>query len=456
MVDFFAVPPRFGEISSLRVDTLARLRWLAVIGQTAATLVARFALQVEAPLAACLAFIALSASLNIALGLKYRPSYRLPVATATALLAYDITQLAALLWLTGGLVNPFALLFLAPVTISATSLPPRSTLGLFLLMAALAAAMAVFAAPMPWLQGSLIDLPAHYIAAIWASLTIGAAFIAVYASRVATETQQLSDALAATDLALARQQHLHQLDGLAAAAAHELGTPLGTIRLVVREWRRAPGEAPTSDDVGLVEQEIERCRTILGRLSSLRADSMLSTLSVAQLVEEAVAPHRQHGVAIEVDLSGDGAAPVLRRNPGLAYGVANLVENAVDFARSTVRVEARWSARSLTLVVADDGPGFPAAILSQVGDPYLRSARTGRRAKTEGGLGLGLFISKTLLERSGATFTLRNAPGGGAVAALAWERAVVEAETPDQLAPGAAFSIPEQERSGGMTDRATE
>lgn len=455
MVDFFAVPPRIGETSSLRVDTLARLRWLAVIGQTASTLFAHLVLKVEVPLAAALVFIGLSASLNIALGFKYRPSYRLPVATATALLGYDILQFAALLWITGGLSNPFALLFLAPVTISAASLPPRSTLALFLLMIAAAAGNALYDAPLPWLWGSRIDLPSHYIGAIWLSLTIGAAFIAVYASRVATETQQLSDALAATDLALARQQHLHQLDGLAAAAAHELGTPLGTIRLVVREWRRAPDEPPPQDDVALVEQEIERCRTILGRLSSLRADSMLSTLSVAQLVEEAVAPHRQHGVDIEVDLDGDGPPPTLRRNPGLAYGVANLVENAVDFARSTVRVEARWTARALRLIVSDDGPGFPAAILAQVGDPYLRSARTGRRAKTEGGLGLGLFISKTLLERSGAMFTLRNAPEGGAVAALVWDRAAVEAETPDQLAPDASFSIGETERPEGSADRVT-
>ncbi|MBL8587370.1 MAG: ActS/PrrB/RegB family redox-sensitive histidine kinase [Methylobacteriaceae bacterium] len=427
MVDFFAARPAMGDVSTLRVDTLARVRWLAVVGQTAALLFAALVLGVDLPVFACLLFVALSASLNIALRLRYRLSYRLPLAPATALLGYDILQLAALLYLTGGLQNPFTLLFLAPIAISATSLPLRNTALLYLLMIAAAGAMAALNRPMPWLWGATIELAPAYKATIWLSLAISAAFVAGYASRVATETQQLSDALAATDLALARQQHLSQLDGLAAAAAHELGTPLGTIRLVVKEWQRNLAEPPTEEDVRLVAQEAERCRAILAKLSTLRADSMHERLSVAQLAEEAVGPHRQAGVAVVLDIDGEGGPPVLRRNPGLSYGLGNLVENAVDFARSEVRLTVRWTRRKLTLVVADDGPGFPSAILQQVGDPYLRSARQGRRTKTEGGLGLGLFISKTLLERSGAVFALRNAPGGGAVATLSWDRESIEA-----------------------------
>ncbi|MBK9080803.1 MAG: ActS/PrrB/RegB family redox-sensitive histidine kinase [Rhizobiales bacterium] len=425
--------------STLRVDTLARLRWLAVVGQSASVAFAALVLGFEIPIVACLVWIALLAALNIGLRLRYRPSYRLPVRLASLLLGYDIVQLAGLLYLTGGLANPFAMLFLAPVTISATSLPRRNTAMLWLVLAAASGALALLHGPLPWLWGARLDLPQLYAKAVWASLMISAAFIGVYASRVAEETQQLSDALAATDLALARYQHLAQLDGLAAAAAHELGTPLGTVRLVAREWLRALPAAPTEDDIRLVAQEIDRCRTILGKLRSMKDDALLDHLSVAQLVEEAATPHRGGGVDIRADIAGEGPEPTLKRNPGLTYGIGNLVENAADFAATTVRVTARWTRQTLTVSVADDGPGFAPQILAQIGDPYLRSAKDGRRVKgVEGGLGLGLFIAKTLLERSGARFSARNAPEGGAVVTLRWERAAVEA---DEEAAKGAFSL---------------
>ena len=419
---FFANAPT----SSLRVDTLTRLRWLAVAGQLAATLIARFALGFDFPWAICLALIAASAALNLVLRRRMPLSLRLPAATATALLAYDLTQLAGLLFLAGGLQNPFSLLFVAPVAVSAATLPPRHSVGLFLYMAALAALLSVSSLPLPGFD-VLAERSALRLAADWLALAIGAGFIGVYAGRVAHEARQLSDALAAADLALERQSHLHHLDGIAAAVAHELGTPLGTIRLVTREWLK--GETPAPDDLRLVSDEADRCRGILRKLSSLRADPILQTLSLGQLVEEAVAPHRGPDLDIEVDLAGDGPEPVLRRNPGLDYGLGNLIENAADFADARVRVEGRWRAGRLILVVADDGPGFPADVLRQIGDPYLRSAREGRRIKDEGGLGLGLFIAKTLLERTGASLRFSNAPQGGAMARMEWRIADLEPDS---------------------------
>jgi two-component system sensor histidine kinase RegB len=261
----------------------------------------------------------------------------------------------------------------------------------------------------------------------WLALVIGAGFIGVYSGLVAHEARQLSDALAAADLALERQAHLHQLDGVAAAAAHELGTPLGTIRLVTREWLN--GEPPRADDLKLISDEADRCRAILRKLSSLRSDPMLQTLSLAHLIEEGVAPHRGHDVEVVVDMAGEGPEPTLRRNHALDYGLRNLIENAVDFARGKVRVEARWSQDRLSIRIIDDGPGFPSDVLRQIGDPYLRSAREGRRVKDEGGLGLGLFIAKTLLERSGATIVFGNVAEGGADALMSWRRLDLEQNT---------------------------
>ncbi|QLP98687.1 MAG: ActS/PrrB/RegB family redox-sensitive histidine kinase [Rhodoblastus sp.] len=409
----------------MRVDTLTRLRWLAVAGQLAATLVARFALSFDFAWIACLALIGASAALNLALRRAMPLSRRLSAATATALLAYDLAQLAGLLFLTGGLQNPFSLLFIAPVAVSAATLPPRHSVGLFLFMATLAAAISVWRMPLPWFESAPEpEWRGLRLAVGWLALVIGAGFIGVYSGRVAHEARQLSDALAAADLALERQSHLSQLDGVAAAAAHELGTPLGTIRLVTREWLN--GETPQADDVKLVSDEADRCRAILKKLSSLRSDPMLQQLALGQLIEEAVAPHRGVDVAIAVDVTGEGPEPTLRRNPALDYGLGNLVENAMDFAQTRVRVEGRWTRDSVTIVVADDGPGFPSDVLRQIGDPYLRSAREGRRVKDEGGLGLGLFIAKTLLERTGAALAFANERSGGAVARMRWRRADLE------------------------------
>jgi two-component system sensor histidine kinase RegB len=418
----------------LRLDTLVKLRWLAVAGQSAAVLVVSVGLRFPLPLGWCFLIIAVSAWLNVALRLRYPLSERLGERAAALLLGYDIVQLSALLYLTGGLQNPFAMLLLAPVLISATVLPPRLTGALGLLAGALAAALAFTHQPLPWFPGQALAIPPTYTFGIWLAIMLGIAFTGVYAWRVAQEARDLAQALAATELVLAREQHLSQLDGLAAAAAHELGTPLATIALVSRELAKTvPKSAPYADDIALLTDQVARCRDILGKLTSLGHDAgdPLSTLSMRELVEEVVAPLRAFGVALDVSFAGQGDAPRCRRNPGVVYGLENLVENAVDFAKARVAIEGRWSATSVEMVIHDDGPGFAQDVLMRLGEPYLRSRTDGRRAKTDdggAGLGLGLFIAKTLLERSGATLAMSNAltPETGAIVRVAWPRAQFE------------------------------
>src|SRR5918995_1286954 len=269
----------------LRLDTLVRLRWLAVIGQSAAVAGVHFGLGFPLPLVPCLAVIAAAAALNLALRLRYPASYRLGEDAATLLLGFDILQLAALLYLTGGLQNPFAMLFLAPVLISATALPPERTLALGCLAVGSASLLALAHKPLPW-AGQAIELPFLYVSGIWAAILLGVAFTGVYAWRVAEEARQLAQALAATELVLAREQHLSQLDGLAAAAAHELGTPLATIALVARELERAgPRDGAMVEDLKLLREQVERCRGILAKLTSLDQDQpgFLETMRLGHL-----------------------------------------------------------------------------------------------------------------------------------------------------------------------------
>jgi two-component system, sensor histidine kinase RegB len=421
-------PPR-----TVRLDTLVRLRWLAIIGQTTAVLVVFYGLGFELPVYACLAVIALAAWLNVALRLRFHMTQRLEPDRAAWLLAFDIAELAVLLFLTGGLQNPFAFMFLGPVLLSATALPPRFTLVLGGFAVACATVLVFVHYPLPWDSDDPLQLPPIYMMGVWLCILLAIGFIGVYAWQITEESRQLSDALAATELVLAREQHLSQLDGLAAAAAHELGTPLSTIAVIAKELERAIApNAPHGDDVRLLREQATRCRDILAKLTELSAGGEpFDRMPLTALIEEVVAPHRNFGVTIDVTAPDDRSAePVGARNPAILYGLGNLLENAVDFAGDRVAVEALWSKDDVAVTISDDGPGFAPEILARIGEPYVTSRRhqphdTGEEPT---GLGLGFFIAKTLLERSGATLSFENRaqPERGAIIRLRWSRSDFE------------------------------
>ena len=430
-------PFQFGrDARRPKLDTLVRLRWLAITGQAAAVSTVHLGLGFALPFGLCFLVIAASAWLNLMLRIRYPASFRLGDRVATFLLAFDIVQLAALLYLTGGLQNPFSMLFLAPVLISATALPPERTFLVGALAVSCATLLAMVHRPLPWFPGEQLRLPFMYVCGVWTAILLGAAFTGTYAWKVAEESYQLAQALAATELVLAREQHLSQLDGLAAAAAHELGTPLATIALVVKELGRANlPDSDTAEDIKLLAEQVERCRGILAKLQSLGQEQggILETMTLGHLVEEIAAPSRQFGVAIEVVKGGEGPEPSCRRSPGLLYGLANIIDNAVDFAGEKVTIEASWSAERVVLAIRDDGPGFAPEVLLRLGEPYVTTRGPDKRSKQEGGsgLGLGLFIAKTLIERSGAQVVFTNAapPGHGAQTRVSWPRDAFERGT---------------------------
>jgi two-component system sensor histidine kinase RegB len=416
-------------LRNVRLDTLVRLRWLAVIGQTTAVLVVHFGLDFELPIWACLAVIALAAWLNVALRVRFRAAQRIEPDRAAWLLAFDIAEIAILVFLTGGLQNPFSFLLLGPVLLSATALPPRMTLILGGFAAACATVLIFYQYPLPWDPEEPLELPAIYTMGVWLSLLLALGFIGVHSWQLTEEQRQLADALAATELVLAREQHLSQLDGLAAAAAHELGTPLSTITVIATELERAIApDSPLADDVSLLREQAQRCRAILAKLTELSSSGEpFDRMPFSALLEEVVAPHRHFGVAINVALAPhDAAEPIGGRNPAILYGLGNLVENAVDFARGKVDVAADWSAEDVGVTISDDGPGFAPEIMDRIGEPYVTSTRRRRFnvGGETGGLGLGFFIAKTLLERSGATlaFENRSFPERGAIVRVRWGR----------------------------------
>lgn len=416
------------QFNRLRLSTLIRLRWLAIIGQSAAVLIVAYWLEFPLPVSFCFALIATSAWLNLYLAIRYPAAKRLAPNAAIAILLFDALQLAGLLYATGGLTNPFSLLMSVPVVISATTLPLRYTIGLCLVVVSTASILVFDHLPLPWYPATQLSMPFVYVAGMWVSVVASITFTSIYAWRVAEEARLLADALSATELVLQREQHLSAIDGLAAAAAHELGTPLATITLVAKEMEHMLADDDRfRDDVTLLRSQAERCREILKRLTSLsEGEDHLARLPLTSLIEEVVAPHREFGIEIKLEAPGlVGPEPVGRRNPGVMHGLGNLVENAIDFARETVTIRWDWTDSQVMIEVLDDGAGFAPDVLDRIGEPYMT-----KRSSTDhgGGLGLGLFIAKTLLERSGATISFRNAAerNKGALISIQWPRAVFE------------------------------
>jgi two-component system sensor histidine kinase RegB len=349
---------------------------------------------------------------------------------AAVQLAYDVLQLGALLALTGGVQNPFVFLFVAPVAVSAAVLRPGMTAALAGLCFATIGVLALWHLPLPWRAGVDFLLPEIYQVGMTAAAMTCVGFTSIYAWRIAAEEERLNLALAATEAVLAREQRLSALGGLAAAAAHELGTPLATIHLVAKEMaRELPEDAPLREDAQLLVSQSERCRAILTQLGRRgeAGDAMVARAELRDLLDEIAAHHQGLGADVTILLEGrsDDKAPAVRRLPEVLHAVGAFVENAVGFARTKVELRARWSEKDIELAVFDDGPGFSPAVLSRIGEPYV----TERSQDSAGGLGLGFFIAKTLLERSGGEVSVANRlpPQHGAIVRVVWPRHVLEA-----------------------------
>lgn len=407
----------------IRSQTLMVIRWLAILGQSLTVLLIYYGLGFPLPLAESFVVIGASALVNAVVFLAYPIAARLSDRAAAAHLAFDLVQLAALLFLTGGLINPFAILLLVPLAISSTTLTLRSTVILALLVFVVVSILALAHFPLPWPAPGL-RLPELYEFAVWIALMLASVLVTAYAWRVATEARRLQGAVDEAQLALARARRLSALGALAAAAAHELGTPLGTITLIASELADdTPKDSPHAEDISLLASQARRCREILSRLAkrpeAAEGSEQFTQLPFPSLVETAASPHLKPGIAVEISQKGAGPTPVVKRAPEIVHGLGNLIENAIGFAHEKVLIEVSWTDIGLRVDVLDDGPGFNVDILSALGEPYT-TTRPGK------GMGLGVFIAKTLLESSGGTVTFYNRAGGGAGASVTWPRHLQE------------------------------
>lgn len=408
----------------VRLRTLLLLRWLAVAGQASAILIASQFLGFDLPLTHCALLISASVTVNVASFLIYPAELRLGEDWTLTSLCFDLFQLVGLLMLTGGVNNPFVVMIMAPVAISATALRLQATIILGLAAIGSIAVMLFFHLPLVGPGGNAMEVPAVYALGSTAALAIGIAFLALYVRRVTVEGYRMSQALNATQVALGREQRLAAIGGIAAATAHELGTPLATIKLVAGELSREINNYPELgedivEDIALIRREADRCRDILADLSQGgRDDPHVKSAPIGAVVEEAAKPHSHRGKRLiirydDLPIDESGAEqPSVARTPELIHGLRNLIQNAVDFARGTVWVDIHSSPENLRVAIGDDGPGFSAEIMPRLGEPYVstrsRHHAMARDRENYEGMGLGIFIARTLLERTGAKMTFAN------------------------------------------------
>lgn len=418
----------------MRLRTLIGLRWLAVLGQTVAIIIAVYALDINLRLDLCIAAIGVSAAFNIIVTLIFPENNRLTERNAMLTLLFDLCQLAFLLYVTGGLSNPFAVLTLAPVIISATTLTLITTTMLGTVFLGLITLLVWFSIPLTTTSGIMIQQSQILIFGTWTALVIAALFLAFYARRVTSENYSMSEALTATQLALGREHRLTSLGGVVAAAAHEMGTPLATIKLVAAELADELSEQPELlKDAELISSQTDRCRDILRDMGRIGKDDIhMQNAPLVAMLEDAAEPHLNRGK--HVHIRANGTQPIITRHPEIIHGLRNLIQNAVDFAAENVWVDASWTDETIKIHIGDDGPGYPPDLIGKIGDPFVRN-RNEKRPGYEG-MGLGLFIAKTLLERSGATLTFANGTDAsslpnlslptGAIVEVIWQRSAIE------------------------------
>lgn len=441
--------------SWIRLRTLILLRWVAIVGQLTAITVAQQTYHVQLEVALCYLAVGVSVVGNLGAIFLFPQNKRLTEFQNFLMVLFDLLQLAFLLYLTGGLNNPFALLLVGPVTISANVMSTRSTVVVGFVAIVLTTLLAEFHLPLRTDIGLVLQIPDILLFGNWAAIIIAIVFIGAYSHRVSSEARSMSEALSATYMALAREQKLTDLGGVVAAAAHELGTPLATIKLASSELIDELDDRPDLiEDAALIREQADRCRDILRDMGRAGKDDLhLRQAPLSTVVHEAAEPHIDRGKTVHFAegpvLDGDVQQPSILRKPEIIHGLRNLIQNAVDFSRSNVWVEAKWTSDRIAVSIMDDGRGYPTHLMGRIGDPFVRRRRadTDQRARPEyEGMGLGLFIAKTLLERSGAELEFANGSDPyqhlsdnpdrrGAIVKVEWPRNRIDAQQGDTPVP---------------------
>ena len=413
---------RTKENLNLDKNTLTILRYIAIFGQFIAINIVFFYLELQFPLKESYIIILVGVATNLFLqfGIKVN---QLKDSYASLFLLYDLFQLSALLYLTGGILNPFSILLIIPTIVSSTFLSMGTTIILGVITSFLLFILSFVHLPLPGVDKNIFEVPSFYKQGVLISILIGLIFLSYFGIRFAGETKKRSEALRKLQEVISKEYELESLGGQAAAAAHSLGTPLATISVVAKELKKEIGDGKEiSKDLDLLISQTKRCSEILKQISKkqIKEDIFLSSIKFEDLLEEIINSFKEtSSKKIDLIAENDNNKIAIHRTPEIIYGLRNFIGNAVKFSKSQVKIILTSDTKVIEIKINDDGPGIPEDIIQKIGEPYIKSKS--KELSLNSGLGLGTFLGKTLLERQGAKLVFkRNSQLGGALVTLSW------------------------------------
>ncbi len=413
---------RLEENLNLDKKTLVILRWIAILGQLIALNLVFFILKLEFPIHFAYFIVFIGFITNLFLQFKIKVS-ELKDLYAAIFLFYDLVQLSLLLYLTGGISNPFSILLIIPTIVSSTFLSMGTTiiLGIFTLLCLFI--LSIFHYPLPGIHENAITFPKLYLAGFFIAITIGLTFLSYFGIRFAGENKRRSEAISKLQQVIAKEYELESLGGQAAAAAHSLGTPLATISVAAAELKKEMGnDKEVARDVDLIIAQTKRCGEILKKISKkqIKEDSFFKKTNLENLLEEILENFKEtSSKKIILMASNDKNKITFKRTPELVYGLRNFIGNAVKFSKSLVEIKIISNEKLVKILINDDGPGFPEDVIDILGEPYIKSKSF--EVRSNSGTGLGTFLGKTLLERQLANLSFKKDKDlGGASVVISW------------------------------------
>ncbi len=414
---------RTKENLNLDKNTLTVLRYIAIIGQFIAINIVFFYLNLEFPIRASLIVVFIGLLTNLYLQFRVKAN-QLKDTYASLFLLYDLIQLAILLYLTGGIFNPFSILLIIPAIVSSTFLSMGTTIILGFITSLILFTLTHYYLPLPGLLTENFSVPNFYKFGILISILIGLIFLSYFGIRFAGETKKRSEALNKLQEVIAKEYELESLGGQAAAAAHSLGTPLATIAVVAKELKKEIGDnKDISKDIDLLISQTKRCSEILKQISKkqIEEDIFISSIKLEDLIDEIIESFKEtSSKKIELISDNDKNKINIERTPEIIYGLRNFIGNAVKFSKSKVEINLLSNTKKIEIKINDDGPGIPDDIIKKIGEPYIKSKSSDLNSNS--GLGLGTFLGKTLLEKQGANLLFRrNSDLGGALVIISWD-----------------------------------
>ena len=415
----------FTSKDNIQLDkkTLVTLRWIALIGQYLTISIVYFIFKFELPFIYCTFIIFLGVLTNLYLQFKFKKN-QLNNFSSTFFLFYDLFQLSGLLYLTGGITNPFAILLVVPAIVASTFLTLKSTINLSITTVIILSVLTIYNFPLPHYGELHFHVPDTYLYALPIAIVITLIFLTYFGVRFGIESRKRTEALNKLELILAKEHELESIGLQAAAAAHSLGTPLSTITVVARELEKEIGKnSKYSKDIDLLLSQTKRCSDILKDLSKdqFKEDTFLSDIKIEELINEIIRSFSEISEKqLSLSVEKNTLNPLIGRTLEITYGLRNFIGNAVKYSHSLVEVTLESNNKITEVKVCDDGPGFSEDILNVLGEPYIRSKN--KIISSKSGLGLGTFIGKTLLERMKANIKFDKCPKtDGAMVIIKWQ-----------------------------------